>query len=131
MTFFIPGPVDCVWTPISIGRNMKSRILIRPRLWYLLASLPLAGIWLVSHRLLEAESYHYRIGEGLRFISVLSTIQLASLLGLFALVSIALFIGSCISPKLHDVRITNIFSIILLWTYGLWSLNASLWIMMK
>jgi uncharacterized membrane protein len=105
--------------------------LIKPSWWYLLASLPLAGTYLLTERVLATESYKYRIMGGLRPVFVLISIQLPSVLGLLALIALLIFLGSALKSRLHEIIILKIFSIITLFTYGLWGLNMIMWIMMK
>lgn len=104
--------------------------LISPSVWYLAAALPLTGTYALSVHLLEEESLHYRLFGGLRPVFVLGTVRLASVLGFLAVVSFGLFIGSAFTPKLHAPAVLKLFSLVALFTYGLWSFQATLWIMM-
>ena len=115
----------------TFGRNIMTPKFIKPSWWYLFASLPLTETYFLTQRVLVTESYKYRIMGGLRPVFVLISIQLPSVLGLLALIALFIFIGSAFMSRLHEVMIFKIFSIVALFTYGLWGLNMIMWITMK
>lgn len=109
---------------------MKPLQFVKPCWWYLVVSIPLAATCLVSNRYLEPKSYEYSLG-GLRNSIVLGAVNFAELIGLVALVGVAIFVCSAFNTKFHNVRAQKLFSATALILYGLWSLFMAVWVMLK
>jgi hypothetical protein len=114
-----------------LGIQIMKAKLIKPSWWYLMASIPLVTTFLISERFLADESYKYTLGGGLRISFVLFSVQLPSLLGLFALVAFILFLGSAFTARLHDIKILKVFSLAVIFCYCLWGLFMAFWLMIK
>jgi hypothetical protein len=111
-------------------RHTKTAQIIPPAWWYLVAAMPLAATWFSGMWILTPESYKYTFG-GLRNIFVLNAVHFSDLIGLTALASIVIFIGSFYVAKLHNPLILKIFSAGILVLYGFWSVFMALWMMIK